>query len=221
MRAHVRALARHTAQLVGLMDGAEAGSALLTRFGDRLASLVAELAWEVGIGAEARAPELRPKLDHVGIVVNDLGAAAALFTDLLNGTVVAGGSEATHQVRSLHLTDAGGAKVELLEPTGGGAMSRFLSRHGEGVHHLTFLVDDLVATVDRLEAAGHRVVDMDIGSDTWREAYVSPRSAHGCLVQLVETREGYGDPVAGITVDDVLAGRWEWVDHRPRRCDVD
>jgi len=78
-------------------------------------------------------------------------------------------------------------------------------------------VQDLVATLVPLKAAGYRIVDEDLASPTWREAYVSPRSAHGCLVQLVQAGPDYEKPVNGITLEDVLEDRWEWVDQQPRR----
>jgi methylmalonyl-CoA/ethylmalonyl-CoA epimerase len=78
--------------------------------------------------------------------------------------------------------------VELLAPLGpSGFLQDFLERHGEGVHHLTFRVADLRAAVEGARAAGLRVVDENYDEPAWQEAFVSPRSAHGTIVQLVQS----------------------------------
>ena len=85
------------------------------------------------------------------------------------------------------------------------------------MHHLTFLVADLRASIARCREAGYVIVDEDYSESGWLEAYVSPRSGHGCLVQLVEAAPDYGKAVEGVTVADVLADRWEWIDQKARR----
>jgi 4-hydroxyphenylpyruvate dioxygenase-like putative hemolysin len=78
--------------------------------------------------------------------------------------------------------------VELLEPTGErGFLYEFLRRRGEGAHHMTFIVSDLRRAVERAQAAGLRVVDEDYRDARWQEAFISPRSAFGTIVQLAQT----------------------------------
>jgi methylmalonyl-CoA/ethylmalonyl-CoA epimerase len=80
-----------------------------------------------------------------------------------------------------------GYKLELIEEApgaGAGFVSRFLERRGEGFHHLSIDVDRLDPLVAQLEADGVRVVDkLDIGGG-WKTAFISPRSAHGVLIQF-------------------------------------
>ena len=81
-----------------------------------------------------------------------------------------------------------GSQVELLAPAGdSGFLHTFLARHGEGVHHMTFIVRDLRHAVERARAAGLRVVDEDYREPRWQEAFISPRSAFGTIVQLAQT----------------------------------
>jgi hypothetical protein len=81
-----------------------------------------------------------------------------------------------------------GSQVELLEPIGtGGFLHRFLERYGEGAHHMTFIVGDLRQAVERARAAGLRIVDEDYADPRWQEAFISPRSAFGTIVQLAQT----------------------------------
>jgi methylmalonyl-CoA epimerase len=91
----------------------------------------------------------------------------------------------------------GHVKMELIESARPGSfVEQFLTRRGEGLHHLTFLTDALDPLVARMEAAGLRVVDrLDVGNGE-KTAFVSPRSAHGMLLQLWQAREAPAPPAA-------------------------
>lgn len=183
-----------------------------------LVALVDRLGSALQEGSPAGAPaarHARPALDHVGIAVEDLAAATALFATGLGGSLVAGGLEPGTGLRSVHVAYPGGGKVELLQPTGPGPVADFLARRGQGVHHLTVLVDDVPSAVARLTSEGHEMVGTDTTTEAWHESYVSPRSAMGCLVQLVRPGPDYGRPTA-VAIDDVVADRWTWVDRQPR-----
>ncbi len=192
---------------------------IVGRFAERIEALVAEAAWEMGIGADPdrQVRVAAPNLDHIGIAVPDLAAATALFADCMGGKLVAGGTTPDGVLTSTHVQFPGGGKIELLVANGDHPIGRFMERNGPGIHHLTFVVKDVAAVAKRLADAGHRVVDADFDNPGWREVYVSPRTAFGCLIQLVEPLDDYGDPVEGITVEDIQAGRWTWVKHHPAR----
>jgi hypothetical protein len=48
-------------------------------------------------------------------------------------------------------------------------------------------VRDLKRAVERARAAGLRIVDEDYREPRWQEAFISPRSAFGTIVQLAQT----------------------------------
>ncbi|GGM20688.1 VOC family protein [Dactylosporangium sucinum] len=195
---------------------------VLSILGERIAALLGEFAWEAGIVDPALAAASLPagvRLDHVGLVVGDLRAAAALYGDALGGTLVSGGLHSGLGVHSLHYTFAGGGKVELLQPVQDGPIRQFLETRGGGMHHLTFFTDDLTATIDGLDRGGLKVVDVDRSAPEWHEAYLSPRSTQGCVIQLAQSPDL--PPVPGVSVDGVLAGEWEWRDHRAQRTTIE
>jgi methylmalonyl-CoA/ethylmalonyl-CoA epimerase len=133
-----------------------------------------------GLGVEA--------LDHTAIAVRDIQAALPLYRDLLGG--VPSGYERISSKGFMWMTlrYPNGSQVELLAPAGeGGFLHTFLAKHGEGVHHLTFIVGDVRYAVERARAAGLRVVDEDYREPRWQEAFISPRSAFGTIVQLAQT----------------------------------
>jgi methylmalonyl-CoA/ethylmalonyl-CoA epimerase len=129
-------------------------------------------------------------LDHTAIAVRDIDAALPLYRDLLGGKPL--GSGKPRPTRSgfqfLALAFPNGSNIELLAPIGdGGFLRDFLDKRGEGVHHLTFRVHDVRAAVERAKAAGLRVVDENYTDPRWQEAFISPRSAFGTIVQLAQS----------------------------------
>ncbi len=84
---------------------------------------------------------------------------------------------------------AGGVHVELVEPLDPkGTVARFLENRGEGLHHLAFLTDDIVAELARLAKDGFELIDRAPrrGARGRQVAFVHPKSAHGVLMELVQ-----------------------------------
>jgi len=141
-------------------------------------------------------------LDHVALGTADANQAIAVLVGELGATLLWGGHGIGFRPVQLRVGDAEkGMTVELLEPwatDGRDFLERFLARHGDGPHHLTFKVDDLDAVLDALRASGRTPVGIDRSDPSWHEAFVTPAEAFGTVVQLAETDHGdYDDfPVA-------------------------
>lgn len=154
------------------------------------------------------------RMDHVAVAVRDPREGAALFAGALGGRFLFGGDNDHQGIRVAQFVLPGGMKIELISPLRDDApVARFLDRRGPGVHHLTLLVADVEVAVARLNGLGYEVVDVDLSSPHWREAFVRPRSGCGTLLQLADTTQRWDTPAAsGITLDDVLAGRVVFTD---------
>lgn len=130
-------------------------------------------------------------LDHVALATRDAPSALRTLVGDLGGTVLSGGQGLGFRPMQVYLGDpTGGMKVELLEPWDtehNDFLARFLDRHGEGPHHLTFKVDDLASTLAEVEAAGLTPVGVMLEDPIWREAFLQPGDAHGTVVQLAES----------------------------------
>jgi methylmalonyl-CoA/ethylmalonyl-CoA epimerase len=127
-------------------------------------------------------------LDHTAIAVRDIQAALPLYRDLLGGIPSGFERISDKGFMWMSLRYPNGSQVELLAPAGkGGFLHDFLAKRGEGTHHMTFIVRDLRHAVQRARAAGLRVVDEDYREPRWQEAFISPRSAFGTIVQLAQT----------------------------------
>jgi methylmalonyl-CoA epimerase len=135
-------------------------------------------------------------IDHVGIAVRDGEGVAAGFARLTRWP--AGGLEAVEgeDVRVCFIPDqrppaagaAGAARLELLEPTAeDSAVGRFLSRRGEGLHHVCFAVDDVAGELARLTAEGYEAIDhVPRRGHGGLVAFLHPKSTHGVLVELLQ-----------------------------------
>jgi methylmalonyl-CoA/ethylmalonyl-CoA epimerase len=150
-------------------------------------------------------PEFR--LDHVAVAVNSIKPALSLYRDGLGGQYLMGG-DASGNWRWLQVRYPGGGKVELLEPTGEGFLSRFLERHGEGLHHVTFKTDDIRAAIAQVEGQGFELVDVNLENPHWKEAFVRPSKAHGTLVQIAQSSapdEAVKDRLQPSNLDELLS----------------
>lgn len=134
-------------------------------------------------------------LDHVALATRDVAPALDLFVGELGGIVLFGGQGPGFRPMQVCLGDeTEGMKVELLEPWDTGRsdfLERFLARHGEGPHHLTFKVPDLDAVLERVRTAGFEPVGVDRSDPDWQEAFLHPREAHGTVVQLAQAHDHF------------------------------
>ena len=129
-------------------------------------------------------------LDHVGVAVRDLEGTTKAYVDA-GLEVVWRGEVGEHRVKVVFLKKGGHAMVELLEPTDGDSpLGRFLSRRGPGLHHLSFLVNNIDESLAQAKRQGYELVDTlpTPGAMGRRVAFLHPRSFNGVLVELVENR---------------------------------
>jgi catechol 2,3-dioxygenase-like lactoylglutathione lyase family enzyme len=129
-------------------------------------------------------------LDHVALAADDVAAALGGLVGELGGRWLEGGDGVGFRWVQVRLGDhTVGMTVEVItpwRPERHDFLARFLARHGEGPHHLTFKVPDLPAMLDRAHIAGFTPVGVNLDDPAWREAFLLPREAHGTVVQLAE-----------------------------------
>ena len=94
-------------------------------------------------------------LDHTAIAVHSIEAALPLYRDVLGGDPQELSHSPENGFSTLTLRFPHGGGIELITPLGPtGFVQDFLARRGEGVHHITFLVEDLAASVAEAHVAG-------------------------------------------------------------------
>jgi methylmalonyl-CoA epimerase len=130
------------------------------------------------------------KIDHLGIAVKSL-AEAKQFYEMLGLEVMPEEVVEAEKVR-VAMVAVGESRIELLEPTvPDSTVAKYLEKRGQGLHHVALHVSDLTATVQRLKAAGTRLINEEIkvGAGGHRYVFVHPASAGGVLLELVEGGE--------------------------------
>jgi len=131
------------------------------------------------------------KIDHIGIAVKSLAEATQVYEHAL-GLKVSGYDEIEDQGVRIAMLNIGESRIELLEPTGAESpIEKFMSKRGEGLHHIALDVDDIENALERLKAAGVRLVDSAPrrGAHNTRTAFIHPSSTHGVLLELVQHGE--------------------------------
>jgi catechol 2,3-dioxygenase-like lactoylglutathione lyase family enzyme len=138
------------------------------------------------------------RMDHVGIVVDDLAAATAFFVELgleLQGEASVGGGwvdrvvglEGVRAEIAMLETPDGHGRVELAKfhaPSGPGG-DRDAPANTPGIRHLSFVVDDIDAAVAGLRARGAELVgEVERYKDIYRLCYI--RGPEGIIVELAE-----------------------------------
>jgi methylmalonyl-CoA/ethylmalonyl-CoA epimerase len=127
-------------------------------------------------------------IDHVGVAVESIDAALAVYRDALGmplvhrETVEAQGVDAA-------LLDVGDGHIELLEPLNpDSTVGKFLARRGPGLHHLAYRVTSIEETLQALSAAGVRLIDERprAGIRGSQVAFLHPSATGGVLTELVQ-----------------------------------
>jgi methylmalonyl-CoA/ethylmalonyl-CoA epimerase len=130
-------------------------------------------------------------IDHVGVAVEDIDSALALYRDAL-GMPLVHRETVTEQGVDAALLDVGDGHVELLQPLGPDtAVGKFLAKRGPGLHHVAYRVQDIDATLQQLGGAGLRLIDERprTGIRGSRVAFLHPGSTGGVLTEIVQPAE--------------------------------
>ena len=128
------------------------------------------------------------KIEHIGIAVKDLEAGNAIYEKLLGVSHYKIEEVASEGVRTSFFK-TGPNKIELLEATNSdSAIAKFIEKRGEGVHHIAFAVEDIVAEMERLKKEGFVVLNEKPkkGADNKLVAFVHPKNTSGVLVELCQ-----------------------------------
>jgi len=128
----------------------------------------------------------KPELDHIGIAVRSIEAAS--IYEALGLQVDHVETVESQGVKTAFLS-VGDSNLELLEPTNPDSpVARYIERRGEGIHHLCFRVDDIDAHLQRLAAAGYRLINESSvpGAHGCRVAFLHPSAGSGVLIELSE-----------------------------------
>ncbi len=128
------------------------------------------------------------KIEHIGIAVKDLEQSIPLFEQLLNTPCYK-----TEEVASEAVTTAffktGDSKIELVASANEqSAIAKYISKKGEGIHHIAFEVENIEAEMKRLSALGFELLSPTPkkGADNKLVCFLHPKTTNSVLVELTQ-----------------------------------
>lgn len=146
---------------------------------------------------EARSPF--STVYQIGVIVRDLDAAVEHFETLGIGPFTLSKNPAPIVDRIVHGRPApdvknriskaqmGDVELELVQPVSGESVQKeFLEKHGEGINHLGFLVNDLEAETAKLVEKGFRVISSGKTTSGGAFAYLDTDRVGGIVFELIQ-----------------------------------
>jgi methylmalonyl-CoA/ethylmalonyl-CoA epimerase len=130
------------------------------------------------------------KIEHIGIAVKDIVSAGLIYEKLLNTTVYKIENIESEGVKTAFL-QTGPNKIELLEPISADSpVGKFIEKRGEGIHHIAFDVEDIIAEMKRLKHEGFILLNETPkeGADNKLVCFLHPKNANGVLIELCQSK---------------------------------
>jgi len=130
------------------------------------------------------------KLHHIAIAYEDIGKMAYFLEKVLGIKPEEPIIDEKENINTLAFkTD--GAEIHLIEPISKNSpISNFLSRRGDGLHHIAIEVDDVEKVVKELKEKGIEIVrEPRVEYDGSKIAFINPKSACNVLIELIEKKQ--------------------------------
>ena len=127
-------------------------------------------------------------VEHLGIAVKDIAASDELFSKLFN-TVPYKHEAVESEGVTTSFFKINQTKIELLEATNPDSpIAKFIEKKGEGIHHVAFEVENILAEMQRLEKEGFVLLNKTPkqGADNKLVCFLHPKGTNGVLIELCQ-----------------------------------
>jgi methylmalonyl-CoA/ethylmalonyl-CoA epimerase len=129
-------------------------------------------------------------IEHIGIAVANLEAAISFYEKVLGLTCYNVEEIADQKVRTAFFM-VGQTKIELLQSTDPeGPIGKFITKKGEGIHHIAFSVEKIEEQLVHVAKQGIALIDSKPrkGAEGLDIAFLHPKSTSGVLIELCEKK---------------------------------
>jgi len=127
-------------------------------------------------------------IEHIGIATANPEKAIGTFEKILNRKIAKTELVNTEKVKT-HFFQVGESQIELLESMStDGVISKFIEKRGQGMHHIAFKTDDILAEIARLKSAGFEFINEipKQGADNKLIVFLHPKETEGVLIELCQ-----------------------------------
>lgn len=132
------------------------------------------------------------ELDHIGIAVKNLDEAVKFYRDVL-GLELVEVEEVPEEKVKIAMFKAGSVYIELLQGLSeDSAISKYIAKRGEGIHHIAIRVESVDALTKELKEKGVRVVYEEpklVSGGKRKINFIHPKATHGVLLEILERYE--------------------------------
>ncbi len=129
------------------------------------------------------------ELDHIGIAVKNLDEAIKFYRDIL-GLELVEVEEVPEEKVKIAMFKAGSVYIELLQGLSeDSAISKYIAKRGEGIHHIAIRVENVDALTKELKEKGVRVVYEEpklVSGGKRKINFIHPKATHGVLLEILE-----------------------------------
>ncbi|WP_079530214.1 methylmalonyl-CoA epimerase [Halobacillus hunanensis] len=130
------------------------------------------------------------KVSHIGIAVENIEQSLAFYQHTLGLEVEAVEEVTSEQVRVAFLP-IGETRIELLEPLSDESpIRKFISKKGEGIHHIALEVNDISKRLQQYQEEGIPLINTEPkqGAHDSQIAFLHPKASGGVLFELTNPK---------------------------------
>lgn len=134
------------------------------------------------------------RIHHIAVLVDDMDASLGFWHDIL-GIEPSHVSDVPKEGARVAFLPIGESEVELVQPTTtDSGLSRFLAKHGPGMHHLCLEVTDLRGLLVQLKTKQVQLINDEpkVDQDGRLYTFIHPKSTYGVLVELYQLPKSIG-----------------------------
>ena len=128
------------------------------------------------------------KIEHIGIAFGDIEASNKLFAKIFGKDSYKSEKVSSEGVITSFF-QIGESKIELVAATNDDSpISKYLSNNKEGMHHISFAVNDIEKEMKRLKKEGIRLLNEapKNGADNKLICFLHPKDTNGVLIELCQ-----------------------------------
>ncbi len=134
-------------------------------------------------------------IDHIAFRVDDLEEAVKFYTNVMNFKVtdrffIDFDDQTKARCAALQASDGKGISIFLSEGEGnGGVVKEWVKKHGNGLHHIAYAVDDIKTEVAEMKRKGIPFTTEDIlESDELLQIFTQPAPETGVIHEIIQRK---------------------------------